>query len=156
MAHLTYMEAKPKIKGWREGQVGSLACRLPREDLVVLAPQDIRTRRYCVNRVTRLGCLASESEVCSQPGSLPDLVPSWCEGLATLTLRTYMCVHQVACGQDHSLFLTDRGEVYSCGWGADGQTGRCWSPSCGGAAVGAIRGRGIRDLDLGLTLHHSG
>lgn len=32
-------------------------------------------------------------------------------------------VVQVTCGQDHSLFLTDRGEVYSCGWGADGQTG---------------------------------
>lgn len=32
-------------------------------------------------------------------------------------------VVQVACGQDHSLFLTDQGEVYSCGWGADGQTG---------------------------------
>ncbi|KAL6087634.1 hypothetical protein STEG23_035378 [Scotinomys teguina] len=32
-------------------------------------------------------------------------------------------VVQVVCGQDHSLFLTDRGEVYSCGWGADGQTG---------------------------------
>uniref|UniRef100_A0A672PFB8 Uncharacterized protein n=1 Tax=Sinocyclocheilus grahami TaxID=75366 RepID=A0A672PFB8_SINGR len=29
----------------------------------------------------------------------------------------------VACGQDHSLFLTDRGSVYACGWGADGQTG---------------------------------
>lgn len=32
-------------------------------------------------------------------------------------------VIQVACGQDHSLFLTDQGKVYSCGWGADGQTG---------------------------------
>ncbi|XP_058425189.1 RCC1-like G exchanging factor-like protein isoform X3 [Diceros bicornis minor] len=32
-------------------------------------------------------------------------------------------VVQVACGQDHSLFLTDKGKVYSCGWGADGQTG---------------------------------
>ncbi|XP_058856930.1 RCC1-like G exchanging factor-like protein [Acipenser ruthenus] len=32
-------------------------------------------------------------------------------------------VVQVACGQDHSLFLTDTGNVYSCGWGADGQTG---------------------------------
>lgn len=32
-------------------------------------------------------------------------------------------VTQVACGQDHSLFLTDRGSVYACGWGADGQTG---------------------------------
>ncbi|XP_072799182.1 RCC1-like G exchanging factor-like protein isoform X2 [Vicugna pacos] len=34
-------------------------------------------------------------------------------------------VVQVACGQDHSLFLTHKGEVYSCGWGADGQTGEC-------------------------------
>ncbi|XP_074045449.1 RCC1-like G exchanging factor-like protein [Macrotis lagotis] len=32
-------------------------------------------------------------------------------------------VVQVVCGQDHSLFRTDKGEVYSCGWGADGQTG---------------------------------
>lgn len=27
------------------------------------------------------------------------------------------------CGQDHSLFLSKNGKVYSCGWGADGQTG---------------------------------
>ncbi|XP_075760401.1 RCC1-like G exchanging factor-like protein isoform X2 [Pelodiscus sinensis] len=32
-------------------------------------------------------------------------------------------VVQVVCGQDHSLFRTEKGEVYSCGWGADGQTG---------------------------------
>ncbi|KAG8452004.1 hypothetical protein GDO86_003979 [Hymenochirus boettgeri] len=32
-------------------------------------------------------------------------------------------VVQVSCGQDHSLFRTERGEVFSCGWGADGQTG---------------------------------
>lgn len=42
-------------------------------------------------------------------------------------------VVQVACGQDHSLFLTDEGKVYSCGWGADGQTGlghheKSWRP----------------------------
>lgn len=30
---------------------------------------------------------------------------------------------QVVCGQDHSLFLTESGSVYACGWGADGQTG---------------------------------
>ncbi|KAK0044894.1 Williams-Beuren syndrome chromosomal region 16 protein [Biomphalaria pfeifferi] len=30
---------------------------------------------------------------------------------------------KVFCGQDHTLFLTDTGEVYSCGLGADGQTG---------------------------------
>lgn len=29
----------------------------------------------------------------------------------------------VVCGQDHTLFLTDEGAVYSCGWSADGQTG---------------------------------
>ncbi|KAI3373980.1 hypothetical protein L3Q82_022551 [Scortum barcoo] len=32
-------------------------------------------------------------------------------------------VVQVACGQDHSLFLTEAGKVLACGWGADGQTG---------------------------------
>jgi alpha-tubulin suppressor-like RCC1 family protein len=30
---------------------------------------------------------------------------------------------QVACGFDHSLILTEKGTVYSCGWSADGQTG---------------------------------
>ena len=30
---------------------------------------------------------------------------------------------QIECGQDHSFFLTDTGELYACGWGADGQTG---------------------------------
>nr|XP_054756595.1 RCC1-like G exchanging factor-like protein [Lytechinus pictus] len=32
-------------------------------------------------------------------------------------------IKQVCCGHDHSLFLTEDGHVYSCGWGADGQTG---------------------------------
>lgn len=32
-------------------------------------------------------------------------------------------VRKIVCGPDHTLFLTDKGEVYSCGWGADGQTG---------------------------------
>lgn len=32
-------------------------------------------------------------------------------------------IAQVCCGQDHSLFITETGKVYSCGWGADGQTG---------------------------------
>ncbi|XP_034943327.1 RCC1-like G exchanging factor-like protein [Chelonus insularis] len=30
----------------------------------------------------------------------------------------------VAAGQDHSIFLTENGQVYTCGWGADGQTGQ--------------------------------
>lgn len=32
-------------------------------------------------------------------------------------------VIQVECGQDHSMFLTEDGKLFSCGWGADGQTG---------------------------------
>lgn len=32
-------------------------------------------------------------------------------------------VSHISCGMDHSLFLTQDGKVYSCGWGADGQTG---------------------------------
>lgn len=30
----------------------------------------------------------------------------------------------VECGQDHTMFLTQLGCVYTCGWGADGQTGK--------------------------------
>lgn len=29
----------------------------------------------------------------------------------------------VVCGQDHTIFLTESGKLYTCGWGADGQTG---------------------------------
>jgi len=32
-------------------------------------------------------------------------------------------INQIECGQDHSLFITEKGSVFSCGWGADGQTG---------------------------------
>ena len=31
---------------------------------------------------------------------------------------------QIACGMDHTLLLSGDGEVFSCGWGADGQTGK--------------------------------
>lgn len=30
----------------------------------------------------------------------------------------------VECGQDHTMLLTKLGRVYTCGWGADGQTGQ--------------------------------
>ncbi|XP_068227515.1 RCC1-like G exchanging factor-like protein [Palaemon carinicauda] len=33
-------------------------------------------------------------------------------------------IEQVVCGQDTSYFLSKDGVIYSCGWGADGQTGR--------------------------------
>uniref|UniRef100_A0A336KZB7 CSON000941 protein n=1 Tax=Culicoides sonorensis TaxID=179676 RepID=A0A336KZB7_CULSO len=32
-------------------------------------------------------------------------------------------IRNVFCGQDHSFFVTKSGKVFSCGWGADGQTG---------------------------------
>nr|XP_023018998.1 RCC1-like G exchanging factor-like protein [Leptinotarsa decemlineata] len=32
-------------------------------------------------------------------------------------------VIDIECGQDHSMALAEDGSVYSCGWGADGQTG---------------------------------
>ncbi|XP_074120103.1 RCC1-like G exchanging factor-like protein [Sminthopsis crassicaudata] len=53
-------------------------------------------------------------------------------------------VVQIVCGQDHSLFLTDKGEVYSCGWGADGQTGLghyniTSTPTKVGGAIGGVK-----------------
>ncbi|KAJ0182252.1 hypothetical protein K1T71_001621 [Dendrolimus kikuchii] len=44
----------------------------------------------------------------------------------------------VCCGQDHSLFITESGRVYSCGWGADGQTGL--GTFLNQAAPAAVRG----------------
>lgn len=35
----------------------------------------------------------------------------------------YELIKEVTCGQDHTLFLTESGALYACGWGADGQTG---------------------------------
>lgn len=32
-------------------------------------------------------------------------------------------IKDIVCGLDHSLILTENGKVFSCGWGADGQTG---------------------------------
>ena len=43
-----------------------------------------------------------------------------------LFIANYFCAIvylQIACGMDHTLLLSDEGEVFSCGWGADGQTG---------------------------------
>ncbi|XP_062569071.1 RCC1-like G exchanging factor-like protein [Saccostrea cucullata] len=51
---------------------------------------------------------------------------------------------KVVCGQDHSFFLTSSGQVYSCGLGADGQTGlqhyHCeWRPSLVGGDIAGER-----------------
>lgn len=55
---------------------------------------------------------------------------------------------KVVCGQDHSFFLVDTGEVYSCGLAADGQTGlgtyrEEWKPS---QVKGDIEGVKIVDV----------
>ena len=71
-------------------------------------------------------------------------------------------VTQIVCGLDHSLFLTRSGCVYSCGLGADGQTGlghykNAWSPQL---VEGDIKGEKIIQLsgcaDSVLALSESG
>lgn len=54
-------------------------------------------------------------------------------------------VIEVICGQDHTLFLTKTGTVYSCGLGSDGQTGLGHYQSIGQASQvkGAIEGEKI-------------
>ncbi|XP_050727668.1 RCC1-like G exchanging factor-like protein isoform X2 [Eriocheir sinensis] len=71
-------------------------------------------------------------------------------------------VKQVECGQDTSFFLSEEGVVYSCGWGADGQTGRGHydnEPSVG-AVVGDISGEKITKIscraDCALALNDKG
>lgn len=54
-------------------------------------------------------------------------------------------IKSIECGQDHSLFVSESGEVYACGWGADGQTGLGhfnseWQPS---RVLGDIEGENI-------------
>ncbi|KAK3576942.1 hypothetical protein CHS0354_017617 [Potamilus streckersoni] len=57
-------------------------------------------------------------------------------------------ITKVVCGQDHSFFLTETGEVYSCGLGADGQTGLGHYKATGipSHVVGDIRGEKIIDI----------
>ena len=40
-------------------------------------------------------------------------------------------IRSVVAGQDHSLMVSVAGEVFSCGWGADGQTGLGHYDNCG-------------------------
>lgn len=46
----------------------------------------------------------------------------------------------LVCGQDHTFFITENGRIFSCGWGADGQTGlghynNCSRPSLVGGDI---------------------
>jgi len=54
-------------------------------------------------------------------------------------------IEQVICGQDNSIFISENGEVYCAGWGADGQLGighfkNEWQPS---KVIGDIQGERI-------------
>lgn len=69
---------------------------------------------------------------------------------------------QVECGQDTSFFLSEEGAVYSCGWGADGQTGRGHynnEPDVG-AVIGDIVGEKIMKVscrgDCALAVNDKG
>lgn len=57
-------------------------------------------------------------------------------------------VVDMVCGHDHSLFLTEAGRVYSCGNGADGQTGLGHFNVCGNPTLveGDIKGEKIVKL----------
>lgn len=51
----------------------------------------------------------------------------------------------IICGLDHSLFLTNSGAVYACGWGNDGQLGNGTLQSSGiiTKVIGDIEGEKI-------------
>uniref|UniRef100_A0A1B0FLZ6 RCC1-like domain-containing protein n=1 Tax=Glossina morsitans morsitans TaxID=37546 RepID=A0A1B0FLZ6_GLOMM len=68
----------------------------------------------------------------------------------------------VVCGQDHTMFLTKLGKVYTCGWGSDGQTGQGHYNTTGTIvqAMGDISGEKIVKLacscDCVLALNNKG
>ncbi|XP_034252692.1 RCC1-like G exchanging factor-like protein isoform X2 [Thrips palmi] len=71
-------------------------------------------------------------------------------------------IRSVACGQDHSMFITEKGSVYACGWNADGQTGQNnyesnWEPKL---VTGDVVGEDIVKLscagDCVLALNRKG
>lgn len=114
----------------RDGEVGRGSWACPSGPLALYGSKDsasaVGTRAGQV-WIEKIGCGGSM-------GSLPGLGPLclgavgngakfWDCGLGYWVSKDFPSVWQVACGQDHSMFLTDKGEVYSCGWGADGQTG---------------------------------
>ena len=86
-----------------------------------------------------------------------------------LCIANYFCAlkivyPQIACGMDHTLLLSDEGEVFSCGWGADGQTGERAECICLGnwfyenwlITVSSLLIRGGRLFEAGylLNFHH--
>jgi alpha-tubulin suppressor-like RCC1 family protein len=71
-------------------------------------------------------------------------------------------VKNVVCGQDHSLFITEEGSVYGCGWSADGQTGlgHYENTDCPSRVNGEIQGEKIVKIasvgDCTLALNDRG
>ncbi|XP_071440814.1 RCC1-like G exchanging factor-like protein [Hetaerina americana] len=80
--------------------------------LVLMASGSVYT--FGSNHYGQCGHPSKETK---EPGSLhiPHCIPKAPDGSKFV---------KVECGQDHSLFLTEKGEVWGCGWGADGQMGQ--------------------------------
>lgn len=111
----------------------------PLEFLIVLTPMPIPFHFPSKTKVTVIGCgrahtiISTDTEgifclgnnafgQCGRPiveGEKYSGNPAVhkVRGLENVTIK------KVVCGSDHTLFLTEEGEVYACGWGADGQTG---------------------------------
>lgn len=70
-------------------------------------------------------------------------------GSLTVNKLDLQGIKKVVCGQDHTVFLADDGKVYSCGLGADGQTG-LGHYNCSTRAMqvrGDIEGEHIVDIE---------
>lgn len=71
-------------------------------------------------------------------------------------------VVDVVCGMDHTLFLTEDGTVYSCGWGADGQTGLGVTDSIDVPTIvgGDLKGKKVKSMstfaDTNLAVSDTG
>ncbi|XP_059479657.1 RCC1-like G exchanging factor-like protein [Neocloeon triangulifer] len=71
-------------------------------------------------------------------------------------------VRSVSCGQDHSLFINAKGELFACGWGDDGQTGQSAPGKLGrpSKVKGALEGvdvlKAVSSGDCNLAINDSG